>query len=357
MSFRQALASRAPARPRRRARRRAHRALIVVTKVAGHHRHAGDAVRLGGRRARGADDPGRRRAPAPRDARHRRHGLDGMAPRGARDPDRDRRGDLAPDPLDARPASRSTPSARTATPRTSRGVNVSADADRSPTRSSGTFAALGGLALTAASGLGDPNSGGIYTLNSVAAVVLGGVSLLGGVGGLIGPIAAAFVLTLIKTILILKGVDQNWAQVIQGAIIVGRDDGRRPRDPAEGEDGRMTRRPRRRERRERPNVGAAAPRQPGDRADVRVHRAVRDHGHRQPRAERARVPDAEAVLDDVPLRGRARADRRRADARDADRRRRPLGGDDRDGGRLHGLARSASTAPRRRSRSRSSSGS
>jgi len=50
--------------------------------------------------------------------------------------------------------------------------------------------------------------------------VLGGVSLLGGIGGLIGPIAAAFVLTLIKTILILKGVDQNWAQVIQGTIIV-----------------------------------------------------------------------------------------------------------------------------------------
>jgi ribose transport system permease protein len=85
---------------------------------------------------------------------------------------------------------------------------------------SGAFGALGGLALTAASGLGDPNAGGIYTLNSVAAAVLGGVSLLGGVGGLIGPIAAAFILTLVKTLMILKGVDQNYAQVIQGALIV-----------------------------------------------------------------------------------------------------------------------------------------
>jgi ribose transport system permease protein len=83
-----------------------------------------------------------------------------------------------------------------------------------------SFAALGGLVLTAASGLGDPHAGDIYTLNSVAAVVLGGVSLLGGVGGLIGPIAAAFVLTLVKTILVLKGVDQNWAQVIQGTLII-----------------------------------------------------------------------------------------------------------------------------------------
>src|SRR5262245_51321933 len=85
---------------------------------------------------------------------------------------------------------------------------------------SGAFAAFGGLALTAASGIGDPHSGEIYTLNSVAAVVLGGVSLLGGVGGLIGPVIAAFILTLVKTVLILKGVDQNYAQVIQGSLIV-----------------------------------------------------------------------------------------------------------------------------------------
>jgi ribose transport system permease protein len=86
----------------------------------------------------------------------------------------------------------------------------------------GAFAGLGGLALTAGSGIGDPLSGttGAYTLNSVAAAVLGGVSLLGGVGGLIGPMAAAFVLRLVKTILVLKGVDQNWALVIQGTLII-----------------------------------------------------------------------------------------------------------------------------------------
>jgi ribose transport system permease protein len=84
----------------------------------------------------------------------------------------------------------------------------------------GLFAGLAGLALRATSGIGDPNAGQYYTLNSVAAAVLGGVSLVGGVGGLIGPIAAAFVVTLVKTILILKGVDQNWAQVIQGSLII-----------------------------------------------------------------------------------------------------------------------------------------
>ena len=44
---------------------------------------------------------------------------------------------------------------------------------------------------------------------------------MGGIGGLIGPIAAAFILTLTKTILALRGVDQNWAQVIQGLLIIG----------------------------------------------------------------------------------------------------------------------------------------
>jgi ribose transport system permease protein len=84
----------------------------------------------------------------------------------------------------------------------------------------GVFTGLAGLAVTATSFIGDPNSGTTYTLNSVAAVVLGGVSLAGGVGGLIGPIAAAGVLTLSKTILLLRGTDPNYASVYQGLLII-----------------------------------------------------------------------------------------------------------------------------------------
>ena len=82
------------------------------------------------------------------------------------------------------------------------------------------FAALGGLALTSTTGIGSPLSGDLYTLNSVAAIVLGGVSLAGGQGGLIGPIIAAFIVSIVLAILVFWGVDSNYGQVIQGALMV-----------------------------------------------------------------------------------------------------------------------------------------
>jgi ribose transport system permease protein len=83
----------------------------------------------------------------------------------------------------------------------------------------GLFAAAGGLALTASTGIGTPIAGP-YLLLSVAAVVLGGVSLAGGQGGLLGPIIAVFILALIRADLTFLGVNPNFAEVIQGVIMV-----------------------------------------------------------------------------------------------------------------------------------------
>jgi ribose transport system permease protein len=83
----------------------------------------------------------------------------------------------------------------------------------------GFFAAAGGLALTASTGQGAPIAGP-YLLLSVAAVVLGGVSLAGGKGGLLGPIVAVYVLALIRADLLFLGVDPNWAEVVQGVIMI-----------------------------------------------------------------------------------------------------------------------------------------
>jgi ribose transport system permease protein len=84
----------------------------------------------------------------------------------------------------------------------------------------GLFAALGGLALTASTGIGTPVPGP-YTLMSVAAVVLGGVSLAGGRGGVFGPVIAVVILQLLRTDMTFLNVDTNLATVVQGLILVG----------------------------------------------------------------------------------------------------------------------------------------
>ena len=84
----------------------------------------------------------------------------------------------------------------------------------------GLFSAVGGLGLTMTTGIGSPRSGVLYTMSGLAAVVIGGVSLVGGRGGVVGPVIAAFVLTVIPADLIFLYIDPNFGQVIQGTLIV-----------------------------------------------------------------------------------------------------------------------------------------
>jgi len=85
----------------------------------------------------------------------------------------------------------------------------------------GGFAALAGLANTAIAGRGNATTfGGNLTLNSVAAIVLGGVALTGGIGSLIAVIPAGLILFFLSPILTAMGVDPSGAQIIQGVLIV-----------------------------------------------------------------------------------------------------------------------------------------
>jgi ribose transport system permease protein len=83
----------------------------------------------------------------------------------------------------------------------------------------GLFAAFGGLSVTMSTGIGEPIPGP-YLLASVAAVVLGGVSLTGGKGGLLGPVLAVFILRLLRLDLTLLAVDPNVTVIIEGVIMV-----------------------------------------------------------------------------------------------------------------------------------------
>jgi ribose transport system permease protein len=86
----------------------------------------------------------------------------------------------------------------------------------------GAFASLAGLAITAITATGDPRfpNAAAGTLNSVAAVVLGGIALTGGIGSVIGAVAAGVILFILYPILTAMSIDPNTSQVIQGLLVV-----------------------------------------------------------------------------------------------------------------------------------------
>jgi len=86
----------------------------------------------------------------------------------------------------------------------------------------GLFAALAGVATTAYTGGGaaTPSVANVATLGSVAAIVLGGVALTGGIGGFFGPVVAVWCLFLVSGNLLILGVDPSWGEVVRGVILV-----------------------------------------------------------------------------------------------------------------------------------------
>jgi ribose transport system permease protein len=84
----------------------------------------------------------------------------------------------------------------------------------------GVFAGIAGLMLTALIGSADPNIGQTYTLIAVAAVALGGVSLAGGRGGLIGAAIGAIDIFLLQSVLTSFNVSTYVLQIAYGAILV-----------------------------------------------------------------------------------------------------------------------------------------
>ena len=84
----------------------------------------------------------------------------------------------------------------------------------------GLFAGIGGLFLTAQTLTGDANTGAVFTLQSIAIVVLGGTSLFGGSGGVIGTIAAAVALRFIPNILFFARVNPLQQPLWEGVVIL-----------------------------------------------------------------------------------------------------------------------------------------
>ncbi len=86
---------------------------------------------------------------------------------------------------------------------------------------SGALAGLGGVVLTGRLDSAQPIAAVGLELNAIAAVVIGGASLFGGKGSMVGTLLGVLIIGLINNGLTLKNVQPFWVQFIQGAVIFG----------------------------------------------------------------------------------------------------------------------------------------
>lgn len=85
---------------------------------------------------------------------------------------------------------------------------------------SGATAALGGLVLTSRLASGQPQAGGGFELDAIAAVVLGGTDINGGRGHILGTLVGAMILGVLNNGLNLMGVSPYIQRVLKGVIII-----------------------------------------------------------------------------------------------------------------------------------------
>jgi ribose transport system permease protein len=84
----------------------------------------------------------------------------------------------------------------------------------------GLLAALAGIVHAGQLNFGGPNDGAMYELDAIAAVVIGGTSLSGGRGSVVGTVAGALLVGVLRNILALNNVDSNVQLLIIGLVIV-----------------------------------------------------------------------------------------------------------------------------------------
>ncbi|MCL2783166.1 MAG: ABC transporter permease [Propionibacteriaceae bacterium] len=85
---------------------------------------------------------------------------------------------------------------------------------------SGTFAGLAGVFLTMTTSSGDPNGSRTFTLQAIAAAVLGGVALAGGRGSIAGAVGGGLMLGFITNLLSSWRVNSNWQYIVTGALLI-----------------------------------------------------------------------------------------------------------------------------------------
>lgn len=85
----------------------------------------------------------------------------------------------------------------------------------------GLLAGIAGVVLTARLNSAQPAAGGSYELDAIAAAVIGGTSLSGGEGTILGTMIGALIMGVLKNGLNLMNVSQFWQQVAMGIVVIG----------------------------------------------------------------------------------------------------------------------------------------
>jgi ribose transport system permease protein len=85
---------------------------------------------------------------------------------------------------------------------------------------SGTFAGIAGVVIASRLNSAQPSLGVGYELDAIAAAVIGGTSLSGGEGTILGTVIGAFLISTLTNGLRILSVPQEWQTLITGAIVI-----------------------------------------------------------------------------------------------------------------------------------------
>jgi ribose/xylose/arabinose/galactoside ABC-type transport system permease subunit len=86
---------------------------------------------------------------------------------------------------------------------------------------SGILASLAGVVLTGRLNIGQPSAATGWEMDAVAAAIVGGTTLDGGEGSIIGTLMGAILLGLLGNAMVLLRVSMYWQQIVTGTIIIG----------------------------------------------------------------------------------------------------------------------------------------
>lgn len=84
----------------------------------------------------------------------------------------------------------------------------------------GLMVAIAGLILSSRLGAGSPSAGNIAELDAIAACVIGGTSLAGGVGSVVGAVMGAFIMASLDNGMSMMDVPTFWQYIVKGAILL-----------------------------------------------------------------------------------------------------------------------------------------